>query len=190
MEFFVNIWKWFVEHKDAVITVLTSAQFVSFITSVVLFVKALKKSNDTNATQHDLKESLDNLNKSLVTLSDINGNLNKHIEEAKEQDKITSDFIAETKEQLNTMQEKINSMIDAQLNVWSSIKDESIRNTAINILTNARYLETSNIVDMRNKISDLEQRLIDKTNDIKQDVSETIKEVKKTVKSKNTVMRA
>ena len=43
---------------------------------------------------------------------------------------------------------------------------------------------------MRNKISELEQRLIDKANDIKQDVTDTVKEVKKVTKSNDTVMRA
>lgn len=190
MEFLSNIWKWFVEHKDAVIAVLTSAQFVSFLTSVVLFVKALKKSNNTTSTQNNLTKSLEELNKSLEVISTINVSLQKHIEDSDNQNKITNDFIVETKETLDTLQDKINSMIDAQLNVWSTIKDENIRTNAVNILTNARYLETSNIVDMRNKINDLEQKLIDKANDIKKEVAETVKEVKKTVKSKNTVMRA
>lgn len=190
MEFFVNIWKWVIEHKDAIITVLTSAQFVSFITSVVLFVKALKKSNDTNSTQANLIQGLETLNKSLVTINEMNESLTKLINETNEQNKVTNDFILETREMLNTQLDKINSMIDAQLNVWSTIKDESVRTNAVNILTNARYKETSNIVDMRKKIDELEQRLLTKANDIKKDVSETVSEVKKTVKSNNTVMRA
>ena len=190
MEFFVNIWKWFVDHKDAIIAVLTSAQFVSFITSVVLFVKALKKSNLTNSTQKDLNTTLIELNKNLKVLKDIDTKLTKLVEDDKKHSEETADFIAQAKEQLNTMQDKVNSIIDAQLNVWSTIKDENIRNNVTNILTNARYLETSNIVDMRNKISELEQRLIEKANDIKQDVTDTVKEVKKVTKSNDMVMRA
>lgn len=189
MEFFTNIWNWIVENKDEIITVLTSVQFVTLITTVIQLFKSNKKSTTFVNTQEEMNKVLVELNKALEVINETNENTKKLIDTTVEQDKVTNDFIAEAKELLNTNQDKLNAMIDAQRNVWSTVKDENIRTNVNNILTNARYLETSNIVEMRNTIEKLEQSLINKTSEIQNEVTETVKQVKETVKPSD-VMRA
>lgn len=183
MEFFNNIWTWLVSNKDAIVAVLTSANFMSFITSIVLLVKTLRATKNNTLSSKALNTSVDNLTSITDTINNIDAKLNSLTIEINTIKNDLTNLSLENNEKLDTIIDKQNATMEAQLNVWSTIKDDTIRTNVNNILTTAKYKETTNVIDMRNKIEELQAKLVEKTSEIKQEVDNTVKQVKKVVKS-------
>ena len=185
MEFFTSIGKWFIENKDSIVLVLTSSQFIALATAILTLIKSRRSRNDNTASNKVLAEKLEKLTSELEVLN----SMQKDLAEIKISIDTINENTAKSEEKLELIVTKLNSQLEAQINVWSTIKDENIRTTINGILTKARYSETSNIVELRNKVEELQQKLVEQTEHIKKDVEDTVKQVKKVTKNNDTVMR-
>ena len=129
---------------------------------------------------------IDELNEKLEEFNEIKSTVSELI-------KVTNNVEIElSKSNSNTelIVSKLNAQLDAQCAVWSTIKDDKLRELVTNIVTNAKYLETSDVSNLRKQLIELEQKLSEQADNIKKDVADTVKQVNKTVKSNDTIMRA
>ena len=190
MEFFNSIWQWLVSNSNEIVVTLTSANFVSFITSIVLLIKTMKSTKDNTSSTDELKAVIVETKKSNEAISNIDDKLLSLYEKFEQQVEDFEKYKMETVELLNLLVSKYNMMMEAQLQVWSTIKDDNIRNNVNTILTSAKYKETSVIVDLKKEIEELENKLLTKTTEIKTEVEDAVSNVKKVVNKKtNTVTR-
>lgn len=184
MEFFNNIWLWFVNNSNEIVLTITSANFISFITSIILLFKTLKSTKDNTKSSNELNNGLNNVNSLISYVKDINDKLTTSSEKINTVDSKINKFVNEEIELLNLLLSKYNLMIEAQLQVWSTIKDDNIRNNVNTILTSAKYKETSTIIDLKNQIDELKNKMIEKTEEfsmyVKNNVTENI-EIKEDV---------
>lgn len=188
MEWLANIWNWIVAHKDSVLVTITSSQFITFCVTLFFAMKNKKeiKSNtqsnaELNAKLYDLTKKLD----ALITMK-------QDVEELKVSMSNVEQTGIENRENNEMLLTKMNAQLDAQSQVWSTIKDEELKGTVTNILTNAKYAETGNVVELRNKIEDLQKKLDAKTTEMNKEIATTVEQVKKVVpkKSNNNIQRA
>lgn len=185
MEFFRSIAQWFIENKDAIVVTLTSTQFISFVGTIALLIKQGKSTKENTS-------STDTLNANITTVSTLSSTIakiNEDVENIKAIQDEQNKALTEAIELQNLMLTKMNLLFEAQLQVWSTIKDDNIRTNVNTILTSAKYAEGSAIAELKEKLETLQKEMLEKTNNLTKDVETSISNVKKTVNAKTTVTR-
>lgn len=186
MEFFNNIWNWFVDNKDAIVGTLTSANFIAFVGSIVLLIKNLKSTKDNTKSSEELTQTLSKVdavseltNVTNTTSNETQKKVDETLNEVNEIKNELEEVKTENSEQIQLVLDKINAILEAQSVVWSTIKDDTVRNTVTNIITSAKYKESSVIADAKSELEELQQKFIEKTEEIKSDIIATVDNVKK-----------
>lgn len=181
VELIKNVGQWIAEHKDIIITTVTSSQFVGFIAAIVMFIKQKRKLAENTAQSKSLEDVIKE-NKDLTNKVD---NLEQTIYE---QNKILTEFknFVEKSTKTNTedvavMNEKLNSIIDASSVAWSTIRDEEVRKNVGNILTTAKYREAGKLKDVQDKVVNLQKELLETTQKLQEQIQNNAKKVEEVV---------
>lgn len=178
MEFVRNCYMWVVENYKEITMMLTSAQFISVVSAIVIFVKNIKSSKDNTAATNALNRTMATTNKMSETVT----NLKTELETLKaENAKIKSALHDNQKEIidfLNTHSAKLNSMLEVQSVVYSTIKDEKIRNTVNSLLLNAKYSESISRAKLQKEVESLRDKVAEKMSDVQTMVDNTANVVK------------
>ena len=186
MEFLRNICGWFLENKDSIILTLTSTQFISLITSIVLLIKQYKSTKQNTSSTNTLNANISGLKELTDKVNAIDEKSNSAMTALQEQNKALTEVI----ELQNLVITKMNLQLEAQLQVWATIKDDNVRNNVNTILTSAKYAESSAIAELQQKIEDLQAKLVNKASELTSDVKNSVEDVKKVVSKKTNVKRA
>lgn len=196
--FGINVWQWFVENKDTITAFFMSGQAISFVAALVMLVKNLRGTKDNTKSSKTLNETLTNTNKMSDAITTLDGNfkslkeendgLRKELKEVEEKLQITNEEI----------KNKLNAIVDVQAIVYSTIRDDGVRQTVNTILNNARYSEKNFKQELEQKIEDLKQNYSEelaKVNEkMTKSMDDVIKQVSaveeaKTVMEERTLMR-
>lgn len=163
MEFFHNIWLGILENKDEIIMFLTSSSFISFVVAIIGIWK-------TNKSTKANTKSTDALNGALITNekncqdSELAAS---NTEEIKTFLSKMNEFLvgleAKVDAKLEAHTNKMNAMIEVQSIVYSTIKDEKVRNTVNNLLVNAKYSETATRAELKRQIEELKNQVAEKS---------------------------
>lgn len=190
VEFFQNIWNWFVLNKDEIVLFFTSSNFVAFMTTIVMLVKQLKANKSNNETNKGLKTSLDNavsIASDVVSIRDNSSATNEQLVNV--QNDLES-FKKETCDTLDVIIQKMNAILEVQSIVYSTIKDETIRKNVSGILMDAKYSETATRASLEAEVESLRKKVNEKIEVIKDAVDDTAVKVKKvTANNKSSVPR-
>ena len=185
MEFLQSIGQWFVMNKDAILMTLTSTQFISLVTAIVLLVKQTKSTKDNTSSTKTLNSNIENVSTLTSKVEEIEVKVNSTTSTLEEQNKVLTEIV----ELQNLTITKMNLQLEAQLQVWATIKDDNIRNNVNTILTSAKYSESSTIAELKDKIDDLQNKLVNKTAELTTDVENSVEDVKKIVNTKTRIKR-
>lgn len=180
MEFLYSCYLWVAENYEKILLTISSAQFVSLISSLVLLYKTIKSSKDNTASSKALNEALTNTNAmsaDVVYIKEENETLKAQNKElADKLESLQKDFTS-AQEKLNsrvadgqeTLLKKLNSMIEVQSIVYSTIRDETVRNTVNSILVHAKYDEPKDETKakLKEQIEALKSKLEEKTEEVK-----------------------
>lgn len=190
VEFFQNIWNWFVLNKDEIVVFFTSSNFVAFMTTIVMLVKQLKANKSNNETNKGLKTSLDNavsIASDVVSIRDNSSATNDQLVTV--QNDLES-FKKETYDALDVIVQKMNAVLEVQSIVYSTIKDETIRKNVSGILMDAKYTETATRASLEAEVESLRKKVNEKIEVIKDVVEDAAVKVKKvTANNKSSVPR-
>ncbi len=159
MEFLINIRSWFIINKDAIIGFVLSGQFATLIGALVLLVRNLKSTKNNTEQAKTLNQSLE-ANKALVDTSEIVKENSEFLKDA--QDKLknqVNEFEAKLDAKMAMVTDKINAMLEVQSIVYSTIKDEKVRNTVNNLLVNAKYAETATRAELQRQVEELKAKV-------------------------------
>lgn len=184
MEFFQNIWAWVVQNKDGILMTITSVDLISLITAVVLLIKSLRSSKDNTKSTNTLNENISNISTLTATSEEMKVTVKDIKTTQTEQGKVLVEII----ELQNLLTDKLNLLFEAQSQVWSTIKDDTIRTNVNTILTSAKHNETSTIVALKEEIAQLKTKLLSKTKELEKDIEVTIPETN-VKKNKEVVKR-
>lgn len=176
-----NCWLWFLDNKDTIIAWFMSGQAVSVIASFVMLIRNAKQiksntdsTNTLNGTLENtnvMKEDLDTLKQKVVTLADENEKLSNSVVELETKLSDSNKLIAS----------KLDAIIEVQSIVYSTIRDDSVRQTVNTILNNARYSNTNFKEQLESEISGLKAEFETKIADISKGMTDAIDKVSTTV---------
>jgi hypothetical protein len=186
-----NCWLWFLENKDAILAWFMSGQAVSVVASFVMLIKNAKQikgntdsTNTLNGTLENtnvMKDDLDVLKEKVVTLANENEKLSKSVVELETDLSQSNKLIAN----------KLDAIIEVQSIVYSTIRDDSVRQTVNTILNNARYSDTNFKEQLESEISGLKAEFETKMADISKGMTDAIDKVSNSVNAGETAkMRA
>ena len=184
VEFFKNLFTWFVEHKDEIVVFFTSTNFAAVISSVILLIKQIKATRNTNKSVENSSSILDKaveLAQSVTSVSDKTASTENNTEEIKVKiDSVNKQFVNE----LEILQQKLNAMLEVQTIVYNSMKDETARKNVFNLLTQAKLVETSKYAELEQQVESLKKKVDAKVNDVQSVVEETVTTVQNVVGTK------
>ena len=184
VEFFKNLFTWFVEHKDEIVVFFTSTNFAAVVSSVILLIKQIKATRTTNKSVENSSSILDKaveLAQSVTSVSDKTASTESNTEEIKTKiDSVNKQFVNE----LEILQQKLNAMLEVQTIVYNSMKDETARKNVFNLLTQAKLVETSKYSELEQQVESLKKKVEEKVNDVQNVVEETVTTVQNVVGTK------
>lgn len=189
--------QWFTEIEPIVSSFLTPATFASAVTVVITVIRMTRSNKRNLLASGELKTSL-NLNNGLSKKVDAlkeelerrDVEMAKIHKENEELKNLISTMRSDVLDICNSNETKIRAMIDVQSVVYSTIKDENIRNTVNGLLTNAKYSESISRAKLRKEAEDLKSKMADKVTEIQSIVESAANVVEGIVDSdKNNILR-
>lgn len=180
-EFFQNIYAWLAANSNKIVAFLTSANFLAMLTLVVNTIRTIKTNKGVAITSTDLKNELSESSKNRGVIASIKGvsDTIKDVTEA------TKTAIDETKalldKELLTVTNKVNAMLEVQSLVYSTIRDDSLRQTVSNLLNTARYSDANTKEQLQSEIDSLKKALNDKMEEVNKTMSDAIDKVQTVV---------
>ena len=180
-EFFQNIYAWLAANSNKIVAFLTSANFLAMLTLVVNTIRTIKTNKGVAITSTDLKNELTESSKNRSVIASIKGvsDTIKDVTEA------TKTAIDETKalldKELLTVTNKVNAMLEVQSLVYSTIRDDSLRQTVSNLLNTARYNDANTKEQLQSEIDSLKKALNDKMEEVNRTMSDAIDKVQTVV---------
>jgi hypothetical protein len=186
MEFFRSCYYWVAENYKEITMTLTSAQFISIISTIVLLLRNLRKTNDNVTSSNNLNSTLKVTNQMSTDVTDV-----KTVsEEIKTQNVALDAKLAEFKKEVTDVQEslikKLNCMLEVQSIVYSTIKDDTIRGTVNSVLTNAKYAETETRAKLKEEVANLKAKLAEETEKVKAIADSATETITKIVEPETT----
>ena len=181
MEFFNNVWLWIKENLNGILTVVTSAQFVSIVLTIVKLVKQSKSLDDNTGISKELSKSLEKNDK----LSDKVQVLGEASIKLHDEQEVTNKKLDEIEQRVNSALDsalnKLNSVVEVMSIVYSGLKDENARKAVNTILTNAKYAETETRLKLLEEINKLKAEAAKMTENMNNLVAESAKKVEEAV---------
>lgn len=180
-EFFQNIYAWLAANSNKIVAFLTSANFLAMLTLVVNTIRTIKTNKGVAITSTDLKNELTESSKNRSVIASIKG-VSETIKDVTE---ATKTAIDETKalldKELLTVTNKVNAILEVQSLVYSTIRDDSLRQTVSNLLNTARYSDANTKEQLQSEIDSLKKALNDKMEEVNQTMSDAIDKVQTVV---------
>lgn len=180
-EFFQNIYAWLAANSNKIVAFLTSANFLAMLTLVVNTIRTIKTNKGVAITSTDLKNELTESSKNRSVIASIKG-VSETIKDVTE---ATKTAIDETKalldKELLAVTNKVNAILEVQSLVYSTIRDDSLRQTVSNLLNTARYNDANTKEQLQSEIDSLKKALNDKMEEVNQTMSDAIDKVQTVV---------
>lgn len=179
LEFFSNVWNGIVQNKDVIFTIISGAEFGTLVGMIVSFIRNRKGVKDnTGATTK--------LNDALLAFTDIKDQLNDCTDVNKtvlSEVRTLSNEVSALKEQNSIVLSKLDAILEVQSIVYSiSIKDVSTRTTVTNILSNAKHVETSQMLKLKEKLESLQEKVVEKAKAVEEEITQAVKDADNVIK--------
>ena len=180
-EWFANVWNGIVEYAPQIAALFSTVAASIGIPNIIGYFKQKAKINELNKATNDL----------IVVTNDINKNVD--VKNLTEQYKVLAEAVLKLKEELDEVKDvndrsicKINLLLEGLTKVYDySIENPEIKNFVLTILGNARYAdETNSIAALKEELEALKKEMIQKTQELAEDVAETVKKVDAKVETK------
>jgi len=189
-----NIWMYLVENKDNIFTFVLSGQVLGTVAGIFAVFRQFKNVSNNNAISTKLNETLGTTN-TMATSINSTSELTKMIYDENKLLKATIvDMQTKNEESALIFTDKLNTMLEVQSIVYSTIKDDAMRKTVNNMLNTARYSEINIKDKLQIQIDELKAKVSDKMLEVNNAVDLGITNVKKVVNivdeiKNNTVTR-
>ena len=175
IEWFSNIWQYIVDNKDNVLGFVTSIDFSATIAAILLFIRQRKSLNKhtlsidrfndvaskTSNVESDVKDIKELLNKNIDDVHSCQDEVDEGLKAINDISKLFGDFV------LNT-EAKFNALLEVQQMVYSTIRDDGIRNAVQSVIANARCDSTDYKTKLLKEIDCLKNTLESKAAEVQE----------------------
>lgn len=183
---FNNLWLWCVENKDAISTFFMSGQFITLVSALVMLIKNIKQVKSNTDSTKALDATLINTN----TMSGQINQLSEDVTHLTNENESLREDLAHTQECIlesnQIITDKLNAIIEVQSIVYSTIRDDSVRQTVNTILNNARYSEKNFKEQLENEIVSIKQEFDAKMNEMNAHMNVVVQKVVDSVNASET----
>lgn len=184
MQFLNSIWEWILINKDNIMTFLTSTDFVATITTFVALFKSMKTTRNntlsidsikgTMKENHVIKEDVETVRNTVTNILD---NVNSTINSVKESMERVSNVEAAVKMFAEESTAKLNAMLEVQSIVYSTIKDDAIRNSVNSILISAKHSDNASKIKLQEELDAIRAELKAKNDELDATVTKMMDKV-------------
>ena len=177
IEFFRNIWTWVQENQGNIITFITSSTFVSLVLTIVSLFKSKSSTDKNTLSINSIRETMNNVKSNYDDVNVIKETLLNSVQSVKDclaRLKDTENVVTNMENELNN---KINAILEVQTIVYSTIKDESLRNAVNSILVTAKYEDSVSKAALEKEIVELKQKVSEQLTSVDDMVNETVDKV-------------
>jgi hypothetical protein len=182
MEWFENIWNWFVSNKDSIFAVVSSAEFVAVVGLLAGLIKGKKTTTENTMASKELT-------KAVAEQKETNKLLKNEITLLKEENSLLKKGIEASADNTEATLTKVTAVVNALSVVYNnSIKNPETRETVDNILTNAKFAETKTRADLIKAMDELSKKAEKQAEEAKI-LAEKTKESITNTGAKSTVLR-
>lgn len=179
--FFQNIYAWLAANSGKIVAFLTSANFVAMLTLVVNTIRTIKTNKGVTLASTDLKAELTESAKSrkiIDAIKDVSDSAREIADKTKDS---LAEFKTSVDSEMTTIMNKVNAMLEVQSLVYSTIRDDSLRQTVSNLLNTARYNDANTKEQLQAEIDSLKKALNDKMEEVNQTMTDAIDKVQHVV---------
>ena len=159
VEFFRNIGTWLIEHKDGIVVFFTSSNFIAFISTMILIVKQIAATKASITEVSTANETLTKTNVLAENVKDVSDTAKLTETEVQNLKDNVTEMENKLNKALSFLEQKLDAIIDVQSIVYSTIRDESVRQSVANILTNAKFFGDSTKAEMQQEIARLKEAI-------------------------------
>lgn len=162
-EFFANLGNWFIENKDSIILWLQSIGLGGIIGAIANIIVAGKRIKANTLSTDNLLGALPIVGETKQSIDALVERINVLEADNKALQEQTNVRFTEIQNSLDSILVKLNALVETESVKSQTIKDETIRTTVGNVLTNAKYTETQTRAKLLETIAALKQKLQDKS---------------------------
>ena len=153
--FGLSIWDWILINRDSISTFILSGQFASLVGALILLIRQIRQVKSNTNSTNTLNQTLTNTNIMSTSVKELDDNFKL----LKAENDALRTELSETEDRLqaanNEILNKLNAIIEVQSIVYSTIRDDSVRQTVNTILNNARYSEKNFKQELETQIETL-----------------------------------
>lgn len=161
-EFFANLGNWFIENKDAIILWLQSIGLGGIVGAIANIVVAVKRIKANTLSTNNLLEAMPIVDETKQSVDALVERIDKLEAENKALQEENTIRFTEIQNSLDSILAKVNALVETESVKSQTIKDETIRTTVGNVLTNAKYNETQTRAKLLEMIAALKQKMQEK----------------------------
>ena len=181
IEFFESCWNWIMEHRADITTFFSSSTFVMVVTSIFALVKTIGSNNKNTLSISALKETISNNNHLADVVQEIKDSNDKSLAEVEKCEESLSKVEEKIKEFEDSTLRKVDAMMEVMSIVYSTIKDDTIRNSVSSVLISAKHAGETSKAKLESEIEELKKRLEEATANANAIVSDTVDKIKTVV---------
>lgn len=192
VNFFQNLFRWFVDNKDEIVLFFTSANFVTFVSTIILLIKQLKATKKNKEASDNLRTSIDGIKNIDSKMNLLESKLDEGIQKFDRGYSTLKQIEARSSEIEDSCLQKIDAILDVQSIVYSTLKDDDMRKNVLNILSTAKLRDVSAMADLQKQIEELKQVAANKVDGVVklvEDETAKITEKVKTTSKKRATQR-
>ena len=161
-EFFANLGNWFIENKDSIILWLQSIGLGGIVGAIANIIVAGKRIKANTLSTDNLLNALPIVGETKQSVDALVERIDKLEAENKALQEENTIRFTEIQNSLDSILAKVNALVETESVKSQTIKDETIRTTVGNVLTNAKYNETQTRAKLLEMIAALKQKMQEK----------------------------
>lgn len=161
-EFFANLGNWFIENKDAIILWLQGIGLGGIVGAIANIVVAVKRIKANTLSTNNLLEAMPIVGETKQSVDALVERIDKLEADNKALQEENTIRFTEIQNSLDSILAKVNALVETESVKSQTIKDETIRTTVGNVLTNAKYNETQTRAKLLEMIAALKQKMQEK----------------------------
>lgn len=181
IELFNNCGQWLSENAGSIVAFLTGTNFIAIVTSIVTVLKLFTSIKSNRKSIQNLDNSTIDLENQLKVLKDNEPSFVEMKDTIARVDNVTKSINDSYLQAYDVLNKKLNSMIEVQQLVYSTIKDDTLREHVQDVLMNAKFAEQQTRKELENKIIELTGIVNDLSTKLKSTVEDKAEEVKQIV---------
>ena len=174
IEFIQNIWTWIDINLPYLTSLFSSTTFAGVITMIVIICKNITSTNKNTLSINSIQDSFKNVNNlesDVKTLKDNSESLTKRVEVYNER---VANLTNNVDVFIQDYSAKVDAILEVQRIVYSTIKDDTIRNSVNSILVDAAHSSTKVKMELQKELEDLKKNIKDTVDSVTAVVNDTI----------------